>query len=91
LTIGATPGAFARAHDGVANGLIEVLADDTTRWPKTQLGTPAKELYPWLHEQLAGSPPEYRTRQAAHRFCSVAHATLSAICRSWRYPAAIPV
>lgn len=44
----------AQAYDGVAAGALEVLADDTTRGLKSQLNTPAEQLYPWLHEQLAG-------------------------------------
>ena len=44
----------AEAYDGVASGLIEVLADDTTRDLKTQLGTPTEAFYPSLHQQLAG-------------------------------------
>ena len=44
----------AQAYDGVAAGALEVLADDTTRGLKSQLNLPAEQLYPWLHEQLAG-------------------------------------
>jgi NAD(P)-dependent dehydrogenase (short-subunit alcohol dehydrogenase family) len=44
----------AQAYDGVAEGALEVLADDMTRGLKARLGTPAEELYPWLDEQLAG-------------------------------------
>lgn len=44
----------AQAYDGVADGSIEVLADDTTRHLKTRLSTPAEEFYPWLDELLAG-------------------------------------
>ena len=47
-------GVVAEAYDGVAAGALEVLADDTTRELKSQLNTPAEQLYPWLHEQLAG-------------------------------------
>ena len=44
----------AQAYDGIAAGALEVLADDTTRGLKSQLNLPAEQLYPWLHEQLAG-------------------------------------
>ncbi|MFF4054159.1 SDR family oxidoreductase [Streptomyces chartreusis] len=43
----------AQAYDAVADGSIEVLADEQTRYLKTQLSTKAEEFYPWLHEQLA--------------------------------------
>jgi len=43
----------SQAYDAVADGSIEVLADDTTRTLKARLSTPAEELYPWLDEQLA--------------------------------------
>lgn len=42
------------AYDGIANGLIEILADDFTRDLKSQLSTSAEEFYPRLDEQLAG-------------------------------------
>jgi NAD(P)-dependent dehydrogenase (short-subunit alcohol dehydrogenase family) len=44
----------AQAYDGVADGAIEILADDSTRELKSRLSTPAEELYPWLDELLAG-------------------------------------
>jgi NAD(P)-dependent dehydrogenase (short-subunit alcohol dehydrogenase family) len=47
----------AQAYDGVADGSIEVLADETTRDLKSRLGTKAEEFYPWLDEQLAGFVP----------------------------------
>jgi NAD(P)-dependent dehydrogenase (short-subunit alcohol dehydrogenase family) len=43
-----------QAYDGVADGSIEILADETTRDLKTRLTTPAEEYYPWLDE-LYGS------------------------------------
>ncbi|GAA3793341.1 SDR family oxidoreductase [Amycolatopsis tucumanensis] len=43
----------AQAYDGVANGALEVLADEPTRELKSRLSTKAEELYPWLDEQLA--------------------------------------
>jgi NAD(P)-dependent dehydrogenase (short-subunit alcohol dehydrogenase family) len=42
----------AQAYDGVADGSIEVLADETTREMKSRLSTKAEEFYPWLDEQL---------------------------------------
>jgi NAD(P)-dependent dehydrogenase (short-subunit alcohol dehydrogenase family) len=42
----------AQAYDGVADGSIEVLADETTRDLKSRMSTKAEEFYPWLHEQL---------------------------------------
>jgi NAD(P)-dependent dehydrogenase (short-subunit alcohol dehydrogenase family) len=48
-----TPASVAdQAYDGIANGALEVLADDETRQLKSQLNTPAEQFYPWLHEQL---------------------------------------
>lgn len=46
-----------QAYDAIANGSIEVLADDQTRYLKSRLNTPAEELYPWLDEQLATFVP----------------------------------
>ncbi|MEV4348736.1 SDR family oxidoreductase [Actinoplanes sp. NPDC049596] len=43
----------AQAYDAVADGSIEVLADDQTRFLKSRLNTKAEELYPWLDEQIA--------------------------------------
>ena len=43
----------AQAYDGVADGSIEVLADEPTRDLKARLSTKAEEFYPWLDEQLA--------------------------------------
>jgi NAD(P)-dependent dehydrogenase (short-subunit alcohol dehydrogenase family) len=47
----------AQAYDAVADGSIEVLADDQTRYLKSRLNTRAEELYPWLDEQLASFVP----------------------------------
>lgn len=44
----------AQAYDGVSAGLVEILADDSTREVKARLSSPAEEFYPWLDEQLAG-------------------------------------
>ena len=38
--------------DGIADGLIEILADDITQNLKQQMSTKAEAFYPWLHEQL---------------------------------------
>ncbi|RBP14308.1 short-subunit dehydrogenase [Roseiarcus fermentans] len=42
----------AQAYDGVADGAIEILADEQTRGLKSQLSAKAEQFYPWLHEQL---------------------------------------
>lgn len=42
----------AQAYDGVENGALEVLADETTRDLKSKLNTKAEDLYPWLHTQV---------------------------------------
>jgi NAD(P)-dependent dehydrogenase (short-subunit alcohol dehydrogenase family) len=47
----------AQAYDAVADGSIEVLADETTRSLKSRLSDKAEELYPWLDEQLASFVP----------------------------------
>jgi hypothetical protein len=47
----------AQAYDGVADGLLEVLADEPTRELKSRLSTRAEELYPWMGEQLATFVP----------------------------------
>ncbi len=47
----------AQAYDGVADGSIEVLADESTRDLKSRLSTKAEEFYPWLDEQLASFKP----------------------------------
>ena len=44
----------AAAYDGVADGSIEVLADEMTRDLKSRLSTKAEEFYPWLDQMLAG-------------------------------------
>jgi NAD(P)-dependent dehydrogenase (short-subunit alcohol dehydrogenase family) len=41
-----------KAYDGIAAGLIEILADETAQTMKAQMSTKAEEFYPWLHEQL---------------------------------------
>jgi NAD(P)-dependent dehydrogenase (short-subunit alcohol dehydrogenase family) len=41
-----------QAYDGIADGSIEILADDFTRDLKSQLSTRAEEFYPRLDEQL---------------------------------------
>ena len=47
----------SEAYDAVADGSIEVLADEQTRYLKSRLNTKAEELYPWLDEQLASFVP----------------------------------
>ena len=46
-----------QAYDGVADGLIEILADEPTRDLKSRLSTRAEEFYPWLDEQLRSFVP----------------------------------
>lgn len=41
-----------QAYDGIANGALEVLADEDTRGLKAQLNTPAEDFYPRIHEAL---------------------------------------
>jgi NAD(P)-dependent dehydrogenase (short-subunit alcohol dehydrogenase family) len=43
----------AQAYDGVADGSLEVLADEPTRGLKARLSTRGEELYPWFDEQIA--------------------------------------
>lgn len=47
----------AQAYDAVADGSLEVLADEPTRNLKSRLNTKAEELYPWLDEQIASLVP----------------------------------
>lgn len=42
----------AQAYEGVANGALEVLADDITRDLKSRLSQKAESLYPSIHDQL---------------------------------------
>ena len=46
-----------QAYDGIAAGLIEILADETAQGIKGQLSTKAEEFYPWVHQQLRGFVP----------------------------------
>jgi NAD(P)-dependent dehydrogenase (short-subunit alcohol dehydrogenase family) len=43
-----------QAYDGIEAGLLEILADDGTRFVKSRLSQSAEEFYPWVHAQLAG-------------------------------------
>jgi NAD(P)-dependent dehydrogenase (short-subunit alcohol dehydrogenase family) len=45
------------AYDGVADGSIEILADQPTRNLKSQMSMKAEDFYPPLHEQLASFVP----------------------------------
>lgn len=42
----------AQTYDGIAEGALEVIADEQTRGLKSQFNLPAEELYPWLHQEL---------------------------------------
>jgi NAD(P)-dependent dehydrogenase (short-subunit alcohol dehydrogenase family) len=46
-----------QAYDGVADGSIEILADDTTRDLKVRMSTKAEDYYPWLDEMLGSFVP----------------------------------
>jgi len=62
-----------KAYDGIADGLLEILADDLTEDLKSRLATKAEDFYPWLHTQLdsllaAGAPkPEHNTPDSHNR------------------------
>lgn len=43
----------AQAYQGVVSGALEVLADESSREVKTQLGTPAEQFYPAFDEMMA--------------------------------------
>jgi hypothetical protein len=45
------------ACDGIADGAVDVLADDSARKIKSWLGLKGEELYAWMDEQLAGFTP----------------------------------
>jgi NAD(P)-dependent dehydrogenase (short-subunit alcohol dehydrogenase family) len=44
----------SQAYDGVVDGALEILADEPTRGLKSMLNMKGEELYPLLHQQLAG-------------------------------------
>jgi NAD(P)-dependent dehydrogenase (short-subunit alcohol dehydrogenase family) len=44
----------SQAYDGVADGALEILADEPTKSLKSMLSINGDELYPMLHQQLAG-------------------------------------
>jgi hypothetical protein len=46
-----------RAYDGIAEGLLEILADGPSNDLKARLSTKGEELYPWMDEQLRGFLP----------------------------------
>lgn len=52
-----TADVVAQAYDGVANGAMEILADEPTRGLKSMLNMKGEELYPMLHEQFASFKP----------------------------------
>lgn len=47
----------AKAYDGIAEGLLEILADEPTQGLKAMLNMKGEELYPWMDEQLKGFVP----------------------------------
>lgn len=46
-----------KAYDGVADGSIEILADEATQELKSRLSMKGEELYPWMDEQLRAFVP----------------------------------
>jgi NAD(P)-dependent dehydrogenase (short-subunit alcohol dehydrogenase family) len=46
-----------KAYDGIADGSIEILADEATQELKARLSLKGEELYPWMDEQLQGFVP----------------------------------
>lgn len=46
-----------KAYEGVANGAIEILADEAAHELKSRLSMKGEELYPWMDEQLRGFVP----------------------------------
>ena len=46
-----------KAYDGIADGALEILADETTQGLKAMLSMKGEELYPWMDEQLQGFVP----------------------------------
>jgi NAD(P)-dependent dehydrogenase (short-subunit alcohol dehydrogenase family) len=47
----------AAAYDGVADGSIEVLADESTQYVKSRMSEKAEVFYPWIDELLEGFVP----------------------------------
>lgn len=48
---------ITKAYDGIADGQLEILADDTTEGLKAILNMRGEELYPLMDEQLKGFVP----------------------------------
>lgn len=46
-----------KAYDGIADGAVEILADDAALLLKSRLSVKGEELYPWMAEQLQGFVP----------------------------------
>jgi len=46
-----------QAYDGIAEGLIEILADASAKELKSRLSMKSEDLYPWMDEQLQGFVP----------------------------------
>lgn len=46
-----------RAYDGIAEGAVEILADESTQDLKSRLSLPSDELYAWMDEQLRAFAP----------------------------------
>ncbi|WP_186013009.1 SDR family oxidoreductase [Burkholderia gladioli] len=46
-----------KAYEGIAEGLIEILADDSAKELKSRLSMKSEDLYPWMDELLQGFVP----------------------------------
>jgi len=46
-----------KAYDGIADGALEILADDSATELKSRLSMKGEALYPWMDEQLQGFVP----------------------------------
>ena len=46
-----------KAYEDVANGSIEILADEAAHELKSRLSMKGEELHPWMDEQLGGFVP----------------------------------
>lgn len=46
-----------KAYEGIEEGLIEILADDSAKELKSRLSVKSEDLYPWMDEMLQGFVP----------------------------------
>lgn len=47
----------AKAYDGITDGSLEILADDSSQLLKSRLNVKGEELYPWMAELLQAFEP----------------------------------